>query len=199
MHTITPVFPTPIFADTIDVLNEDDINIIKNQNWKMNVAGNLTSYNTNILNEISFSKLKNEIEKRLTLYVNDVYGTSDDISLRITQSWVNKNPILSSHHKHNHSNSIVSGVYYISDNPSALYLEKIANTPFRLSEGKSTTYNKEQIGIDCFKNMLILFPSDLHHYVKQNTSMEDRYSIAFNTFFSGSIGDSNFLNHLELN
>jgi uncharacterized protein (TIGR02466 family) len=199
MHTITPVFPTPIFADIIDVLNEDDINVIKDQNWKMNVAGNLTSDNTNILNEHAFLKLKYEIEQRLKLYVTEVYGTSDDVSLRITQSWVNRNPMPTSHHKHNHSNSIVSGVYYVSDNPSPLYLEKISNSPFRLSQSKSTEYNKEHVGIECVKNMLVLFPSDLHHYVKTNLSEEDRYSIAFNTFFSGSIGGVKTLNHLELN
>ena len=199
MHLITPLFPTPLFSDIIDVLTEDDINVIKDQHWLLNQSGNLTSNNTNILNEQPFLKLKNEIEKRLNLYLIEVYGTSDNVSLRITQSWVNRNPMPTSHHKHNHSNSIVSGVYYVSDNPSPLYLEKIANTPFRLSQSKSTEYNKELVGIECVKNMLVLFPSDLQHYVKPNLSGEDRYSIAFNTFFSGSFGDTKTLNHLELN
>jgi uncharacterized protein (TIGR02466 family) len=198
MHSITPLFPTPIFVDTIDVLTEEDIDFIKSLEYYPNASNNLTSEDTLILNHDRLSKLKSEIDARLKLYLEEVHAPEDDISLRITQSWVNKNAQGTGHHRHYHTNSIVSGVFYVSNNPNELFIDKKQDMILRIETAKQTLYNTELIGIECFKNMLILFPSGLDHYVAPNKDSEERISIAFNTFFSGTIGDRKRLNQLEL-
>lgn len=199
MHSIASVFSTPIFINTIDVLSQEDIAYINSlEYYGPNAGGNLTSSNVNILNDMVFLKLKAEIEQNLKLYVENVMAPKDLVSLRITQSWANKNSTGTGHHKHNHSNSIVSGVYYLSLNPSPIHFEQFLNSTFRVIPTKSTPFNTEVYTVNCSKNMLVLFPSHLQHYVNNNESEYDRLSIAFNTFYSGTFGEDKMLTLLEL-
>ena len=39
-------------------------------------------------------------------------------------------------------------------------------------------------------NCIVLFPSQCFHYVKKNTSNNERVSIAFNTFVNGNISST---------
>ena len=199
MHSIAAIFSTPIFVNTINVLTEQDIDFARSlEYYGPNSGGNLTSSNLDILNHERFIKLKEEIKTNLKIYIDYVIAPTNNVSLRITQSWVNKNPKGTGHHKHNHSNSIVSGVYYLSLNPAPILFEQLLNTPFRINSDTSTPFNTESYVVNCSKNVLVLFPSHLQHYVNSNDSDSDRLSIAFNTFYTGDLGSEKSLNFLEL-
>ena len=45
---------------------------------------------------------------------------------------------------------------------------------------------------------VILFSSSLTHMVEQNTSSQQRYSIAFNTFVKGNLGNYRAVTELKL-
>ena len=71
---------------------------------------------------------------------------------------------------HNHiENAIVSGVYYLqaSNNSANLFF-------------KSGKNNELEIEVETGK--IILFPSELDHYVPENQSSETRISLAFNCY-----------------
>lgn len=200
MHTLNAAFSTPIFINNIPVLTADDIKYIKSlEYYGPNAGGNLTSSDLNILNDPKFLKLKTSIEENLKLYLRDVIAPVNDVSLEITQSWVNKNPKNTMHHKHNHSNSIVSGVYYISANPVPIWFEQISNERLRVDSNTPTPYNCESYKVNCIQDMLVMFPSHLHHFVEVNNSDDERLSISFNTFYKGSIGNKKSISYLELN
>jgi len=199
MHSIASAFSIPIFVNTISGLTDADINYIKSlEYYGPNAGGNLTSSKLDILNDVKLLNLKNNIQENLKIYLKSVVAPANDVELNITQSWVNKNPKNSTHHKHNHSNSIVSGVYYISQNPAPIWFEQLSGDRFRIESNTPTPFNCESYKINCSKNMLVLFPSHLQHFVEVNNSDEERLSISFNTFYKGSIGNEKSLNYLEL-
>ena len=51
---------------------------------------------------------------------------------------------------------------------------------------------------DCVAGKLILFPSNIVHMVPENSSTSNRYTISFNAFPSGQIGDMNALYGLNI-
>jgi hypothetical protein len=53
-----------------------------------------------------------------------------------------------------------------------------------------TYYNAERWWYPADVGTLLLFPSQLEHSVPEVEGDKDRYSISFNTFFKGAIGNS---------
>ena len=47
-------------------------------------------------------------------YFNKVLSITDEVTPYITQSWLNYTETKQFHHRHEHPNSIVSGVFYIN-------------------------------------------------------------------------------------
>ena len=96
-----------------------------------------------------------------------------------------------SHHEHNHSNSVFSGVYYFEDlDKSPIYFKRPSSNhdifDFANEDGTSSwnTYNAAKyIASDVTAHSCIIFPSTLSHGVEKNISSKNRYSIAFNTWF----------------
>ena len=72
------------------------------------------------LSKASISKLKKFIEIAIDTYViNVIVGDKYDenLSFKITQSWGNlTRPGSEGHHLHKHSNSVISGVFYVQTN-----------------------------------------------------------------------------------
>lgn len=132
----------------------------------------------------------------------------DTLKLEIIGCWGNKTQKIQAHHIHHHFNSFLSGVYYPHDSDTELIFRtknlwfekfdqlKICKTSTNLGEDKFQG-NYESSKYKPTKGALIIFPSHLYHKVATITDNSVRYSIAFNVFFSGKIGD-NTSTQLEL-
>jgi uncharacterized protein (TIGR02466 family) len=133
----------------------------------------------------------------------------NEISLPIISCWINKTSKLEKHHSHQHPNSILSGIFYLTTHSKAEtvfyyknpYYEMGANTLIRASKhlekdlvDRHTTIMGK---VAPEKGKLILFPSSLIHGTRPNTDSHARYSISFNTFFSGKIHDRQLQHHEE--
>ena len=68
-----------------------------------------------------------------------------------------------------------------------------------LDEQKISYYNMMNMPVQMEKHDLFLFPSDVSHQIEKNQSTEPRYSIAFNSFVKGKLGDYDYANLLILN
>ena len=200
MHSIVSLFPLPVYVNQIAALSEDNIAYIKNLDYTRNAAGNYTSNTSALLEESRFEFFKTQIEQNLKTYLEEIIAPATDVRLKITQSWANKNPKSTSHHSHNHPNSIVSGVFYVCPESIASICFEYLSKDIIQIERKPTAnmFNSSAAKIECKQNMLILFPSHLHHYVENNI-FDDRISISFNTFYQGSVGNIKMLTALELN
>ena len=114
----------------------------------------------------------------------------------ITQCWANKTTTGGSHHVHNHPNSILSGIFYLTDSTPTRF-----TAPLTWDVPLIQTLNDEQttstIQPECGK--LLIFPSTLLHGTDRMINDEPRYSMSFNTFIEGEIGDELGLDYVSIN
>ena len=194
---IVEIFPIPLYITTVTIdSNHENIILEERNNTYPNKYGNSTSLNTKILDNLELKPLKEEILSHIKKYNDTIFGY--DASLKITQSWVNFNPNGSSHHTHNHYNSIISGVLYINDNSSEIIFQRNFTNSIVPAVTTKTKYNAPSFRLSPTKGMLVMFPSELKHGVNKNEKDNERISLAFNTFYTGIIGDNESLTLLEL-
>ena len=109
---INNIFPTPVaFFKLNRDLTEIELAFIKGQEHYKN-TGNTTSKNRKILKSKELTELREFIEDSMFEYFKSIHSPKFDVSLYLTQSWANYTEKGQFHHKHSHSNSVVSGVFY---------------------------------------------------------------------------------------
>jgi uncharacterized protein (TIGR02466 family) len=201
-YKIIDIFPMAVmkfnFENELNELELDFIN--KCEKTSVKNSGNSNSSNSYIFEDSTMNRIKAFSNKCLNTYFENIYSPADNSKLKITQSWINYTNLNEYHHPHAHTNSIVSGVFYVSANKE---LDKItfAKNNYQQIEieyKKANDYNTNEIDIKVGTNELILFPSSLLHYVPPTTNKNKRISIAFNSFVEGNIGIDFKLNKLKL-
>lgn len=194
LHELFPV-PVMIFKRFAEASTE--FHLAKEQEF-MKSIDNHTSVVNEVLDYHALADLKNFCKSSIDYYCSNVLKTEQ--SLRITTSWITKTESNESHHRHTHKNSILSGVYYWEDSiKSPLIFENpnIDKSNFDLKCRTHDRLNSENYLLGVENNCLIIFPSWLYHSV--NTVLEDRYSLAFNTFFKtdAEYGNKRFLTQVR--
>lgn len=186
------LFPIPVYKEAIRSLSTEEHNFIKNLEMCDQTLGNRVSVNNHILNHPSLSLLKKTLENKINEYAKSLLYI--DSNFYITNSWINQTYSNQQHFLHNHTNSIFSGVYYINvEDTVPLITFNRMQPPFLLNliPKEFTIFNSTEWSIPVENNSLIIFPSNLYHYVKPNTKKNTRVSLAFNTFIKGPIGYKN--------
>ena len=106
------LFPQPVGMYKLERdLTEKEIDFIKGQETRPNM-GNVTSTDNTVLRNRSMTKLRDFIESSVSEYFKTIHNPKHQVSLRVTQSWINYTEPGQFHHKHAHPNSFVSGVFY---------------------------------------------------------------------------------------
>ena len=155
----------------------------------------LNSTNLHILDVIQLRELRGRVESGIVEYMAHLGVDMDKISMNITTSWVNRYSKGNSTHQHHHSNSIVSGVYYLEDCDTTApiqfhrapgYVNLWPNT-VNLPIKTHNALNIDVITVIPKAGELIMWPSHLAHSVPPNQSDTARYTIAFNTFVKGTL------------
>ena len=110
----------------------------------------------------------------------------------ISECWANLNLEGDAHPRHNHPNSILSGVYYARAPKSCgditFYDPRPQATIIHPAAKETTTYNAHRHVVQPREGLLIVFPSWLEHGVDPNASGADRLSFSFNVMLTGEIG-----------
>ena len=199
------IFPTPIYLVKRDSNlipeEEKEIERIIEEGMIKNIS-NSSSTNSYIFND-KLKNLKQFCEQHIKLYVKEIMCPKEELDFYITQSWLNITKPGEFHHEHCHSNSIISGVFYISTveddkimfaDPNIIMKEQIK---FALKE--QNAWNSTTWFFPSVTNELVLFPSWLDHKVDTNEkATTDRISISFNTFIKGTLGSQENLNRILL-
>lgn len=197
---INNLFPTPVAGFELGrALSEVERAYLLDLETRQN-TGNFTSFETNVLGHPKLHSLAEFLNSSLQEYFNTVYAPKHDANLCITQSWVNYTKPGEFHHKHAHSNSLVSGVFYIqaSKETDKLHFSKDIYHQIKITPKDFNLYTAESWWLATATGMLYLFPSSLMHMVEQVTGENTRISLSFNTFPKGIFGDEVSLNHLKL-
>ena len=197
MNDIIKIFPTGIMRKIFsDSFTDDQIDIFHNSKREKSLY-NMHSEDTYILELSELKNIKDFCLQSVQDYFSRVIGTGDEVKPCITQSWLNWTNNGESHHEHCHGNSIVSGVFYISteQEDSIDFLRKDI-FPNVLIPKEWTILNSSKCRFFAEEKTLLLFPSNLMHEVVTREGSKTRISLAFNTFFKGTIGDRKMLNEL---
>jgi len=201
-YEVQALFAEPIFrADIGHAISAEQVEFIKNIKMVTNQV-NLISENLYLFNEPEMKSIADAVQEVLDVYAREVMGIPQ--TLYVTQSWSLMNEPEVGMHGHSHSNSLISGSLYFTDLPmpvskmvfdrhkSYQQLELIPD------DDKKNIYNAPLNVITPRKNEVLLFPSGLQHFVEPNQSQLPRYSIAFNTFLKGKLGDYRDVSELTL-
>jgi uncharacterized protein (TIGR02466 family) len=189
---IENLFPIPVFFDQFPrQLNSDEIEYFRNLEMRGNVS-NTTSKETYVLQHPALKELSDFITEKVKYYFDEIYKPLDDVSIYITQSWINETRIGQEHHVHSHPNSIFSGVFYINAdiNFDKITFIKNQSSDIQIQHREFHKYNSNAWYWEVGSGALLLFPSYLKHSVGPvlpSPIRESRISLSFNTFIKGHL------------
>ena len=193
------VFPTPVQIYKYENSIEKELKYIEGVEWKQQVANaNFKTKDSYLTKHEQLKDLTSFFKECIDDYCNTIINSEQ--RLVITQLWGNKNPKGSKHHEHVHPNSILSGVFYLRQDPKLppIQFSKSNQESMKLDPRKYNTYNAETFLLPCTSGELILFPSSLRHSVPVNQGDEERISLSFNTFSVDALGSEENLTHLDI-
>lgn len=119
--------------------------------------------------------------------------------LETTLTWVNRSESGEWHHLHRHPNSWASGIFYLSESPAKTWLSKRSHwfpeqPVLELRQDEELVIEK----VTSEPGKLIVFPSWIPHSVTEHFGPEPRYTISFNSFPLGQMGNSVNLTTMNL-
>ena len=193
------VFPTPVQIYKYENSIEKELKYIEGVEWKQQVANaNFKTKDSYLTKHEQLKNLTSFFKECIDDYCNTIINSEQ--RLVITQLWGNRNPKGSKHHEHVHPNSIISGVFYLRQDPKLppIQFSKSNQDSMKLDPRKYNSYNAETFLLPCTSGELILFPSNLRHSVPVNQGDEERISLSFNTFSIDALGSEENLTHLDI-
>jgi uncharacterized protein (TIGR02466 family) len=192
----TPVYTTKFTEDTTEF--KQYLQNIAFFEKDKSTGVNTQSTNNFLLNEKLFANLKIFVQNTLDFVCAKQLRTTN--KLRITQSWANLTAKNHFHHPHKHPNRLLSGVFFLNtkkEHPPLIFLSSMSSA-FHMERFEENLLTVDQHALLPTDGDLVIFPSNLMHYVPVNTIDEPRISISFNTFAVDSLGQKNNLTYLDL-
>jgi len=202
---INNLFPIPVYQTRrdsgLDSTEEKEIEDIIEEGMIKNL--NRSYSNNSYIFDTRLYNLKEFCEQHIKTYVKEIINPTEELDFYITQSWLNVTKPGGSHQIHSHTNSIISGAFYIQTDVGqtiTCYDTHKNNQPIIDLEVKELNlWNSNVFDFGVTNNQLLLFPSWLDHGVPQNKKQtKDVISLSFNTFAKGIFGKRENLNQLIL-
>ena len=178
-----PIFPSSVYV----IYLKDDVSVFFNS-----IIGNVNFRTFGVDNPHTVSKftLLDDYPEMKKLFTDVSLQVLSEVAgakkVKMTTSWLtaiepDETPVM-----HRHTNSWFSGVYYFQDSP---YTGLEFKNPIERDIDLVTKGSLLNWRLQPKKNMLIIFPSYLHHKIEKNTFDEVRHSLAFNVMPDGATGD----------
>jgi len=200
---IQNLFPIPIYMSNIDrSFTKQELQFVDNQKNKCSKnSGNINTKDNYILNRKEFKNIKKFLDECCKDYLEKIISPKNNIELYITQSWLNYTEENQYHHIHAHSNSVVSGVLYFDcdkENDKIKFTNPVGYQQIKPEIKDFNIWNSETWWFALETGQLIMFPSSTTHQVDTKQGNNTRISLAFNTFYKGTIGSNSNLTELIL-
>lgn len=200
MATWESIFPTPVMRANIgrEFTHKERDYFEKLQAAPHANVFNVRSADTQVLESPQMQAIRSFVSEHLNQYAWKVISSDPGHEFYITQSWVNYTKTGQSHHRHIHTNSLISGVLYLQAQKEVDRICFYRNAPSQIvvSDEQLNCYNAPSWSFDAGAGDLVLFPSNLAHGVEQTTGEHTRVSLAFNAFVRGECGNKKRLNSL---
>lgn len=182
-------FSTPIWESEIKNINNQEIKdyciYLKDNTKGVNISNRGGWHSSEIL--LPMPQDLRSLFSNLEVFVNEnCFKEMGVPNLKFGNFWVNINTPNSYNLTHDHQNSILSGVYYVSvpyDNMGDLVLHRGDTAEYFLKSDVERINTKTNSFVAVKKpieSVFYIFPSWVKHHVESNNSQGDRISIAFN-------------------
>jgi uncharacterized protein (TIGR02466 family) len=182
-------FSTPIWESEVKNINNQEIKnyclYLKDNTKGVNISNRGGWHSSEVL--LPMPQDLTSLFSNIEIFANEnCYNEIGISNLKFGNFWVNVNYPGAYNIAHDHQNSILSGVYYVSvpfDNMGDLVLHRGDNAEYFLKsnvERVSTKSNSLVAVKKPIESVFYIFPSWVKHYVESNISPGDRISIAFN-------------------
>tara|TARA_Y100001937_G_scaffold121108_1_gene179408 strand:+ start:224 stop:838 length:615 start_codon:yes stop_codon:yes gene_type:complete len=200
---INSIFPTPIYMTNIDrPFTKQELKFVEDQkNYCTKNEGNINTKDNYILNRKELNNIKKFLNECCKDYVDKIICPHNDLKLYITQSWLNYTEENQYHHRHEHPNSIISGVFYFNSNKDRIKFfshRKYQQIKPIIDNKKYNLWNSDSWWFAVETGQLVMFPSSTTHQVDIKKGTNTRISLAFNTFYKGTLGLNDDLTELIL-
>ena len=196
------LFPTPVMRSNIGrPFTDEERRFFERQQETIhpNVL-NVRSKDTQVLDAPELRGLRTIVSDAINQFAWKTISANPQHEFYLTQSWLNYTRPGEAHHRHRHTNSLVSGVLYVNakkDSDGIIFYRNDLNQVLVTEEGLNL-YNAPSWAFPVATGDLVLFPSGTMHGVDQTKGQHMRVSLAFNAFVRGQIGSENSLNSLGL-
>lgn len=199
---IISLFPTAVLRDRLDrdFTDAEVQGFVKLQNTLRSNEGNRASEDFEVLELPEFANLKQFCLEKVRQYFKEILKVPDETEPYITLSWTNYTNTGQHHHRHSHSNSIVSGVLYINAHREADKIEfyNLAYKTIDFDATEFNVFNATSWWLPVGTGDIIIFPSNLIHGVPISQRDYTRISLSFNTFVRGEIGIKDQLKWIKI-
>jgi uncharacterized protein (TIGR02466 family) len=203
-HKVHSLFPKPLYSSKIKI--QEELSVAKGLKYNnKDDYGLRVTTDKNILDLNEFSEIKSQIETHINIYVRDVLCINEQQSFHICRSWGVKVESGVSANSHSHPNSVISGVFYLQypEGSGGITLlrngfNKLFPQTIQFKYDHFNKYNSDTWTFIPEVGTLFLFPSQERHKVERNRSDDDRYSIAFDCWVSGTFGAEGTVTYLNL-
>ena len=190
---LIPVFPTVIFREEIKNYKDFKEELIKYayKERSLDPQGEEKSNLGGWHSKSKYASFENPISLVVNKLIIEMLRNKDHFNIKnfnIDSMWININQPGNSNTKHIHGGSDLSGVFWIKQpqNGGRIALE----SPHVFSQYRQLiSYNPEiaqklsaaqRIDFEPVEGAILIFPSDLYHWVTINVSNEERISVSFN-------------------
>ena len=192
----TPVFGKAIYEKLLDL---DTKKIVSMIDTSTKSTTKIAANGLYVLDDKKFKFLKNIILKEFYSYAWDEMKYTNN-HFKLTTSWFTQVKPTKDSQFHNHNNCFMSGILYLqttSDSGDIIF-QNFENKRFDLVPSEYNIHNSREWIYKPQNGLLILFPSELYHKVKENKSKHIRHSLAFNFMPIGVLGDKRKDSHAIL-
>jgi|APCry1669189369_1035219.scaffolds.fasta_scaffold01618_8 uncharacterized protein (TIGR02466 family) len=189
------LYPTPVYISKLESITKELKELIVTEKYEVMYSGTATyTSNQQLLSEPAYKILQEEIDAHVEHYVRDYLQVNPNQKFYMTNSWGVCMPQGSYANPHAHTNSLISGCFYLNSdtnfgsfNINRNY-DNIFTSTLCPEFTEYTTINSGSYSIQPEEDMIILMPSLVIHAVSPNQSTNSRYSVAFNYFANGIFG-----------
>lgn len=195
-YDVLPLFSKPVYVSQTEILDED-IEFFKSQDFAYCHQYCCLSKNTKILNldNPSCHRVKSIIEKELDFYTDKILEMDkSDFKYYVSSSWVLRHKKGEMSQRHTHCNAAMTGVLYFNgDDQSGKLVFERDDVGYRVPYKNYNIYNSKTWSVTPKRGLILIFPNDIPHSISVHNSDFERYSLTFEFFIKGKIGD-NFIN-----
>lgn len=201
---IIGMFPTAFGEFKLDFTDGEIYNLIHSVEWQNHFQGysELPMYQItkqNLHEDINFKLLSDKVLECARAFCNQVGYKPHD--LYITSMWMNKFETGQTIGPHTHTNSLLSGVYYMNSIPEQggtdffNPVSKMRNT-ISVSRDESM-FLTDRVTSSAEPNKMVLWPSYVEHRSQKNSTNKPRYTLSFN-ILPTRLGNQEHFNWAEL-